>query len=76
VKEGTPRCSRRDLCQCPSATGIIWGGRWDLNPRHSVPQTDALPAELRPPEVKEEVYAMFLSEEREGERSAKRRGSL
>ena len=26
-----------------------WGGRWDLNPRHSVPQTDALPAELLPP---------------------------
>ncbi len=26
-----------------------WGGRWDLNPRLSVPQTDALPAELLPP---------------------------
>jgi hypothetical protein len=27
----------------------IWGGRRGLNPRHSVPQTDALPAELLPP---------------------------
>src|SRR5260221_8927245 len=27
-----------------------WGGRRDLNPRHSVPQTDALPAELLPPQ--------------------------
>ena len=26
-----------------------WGERWDLNPRPSVPQTDALPAELRSP---------------------------
>ena len=28
-----------------------WGGRRGLNPRHSVPQTDALPAELLPPQV-------------------------
>jgi hypothetical protein len=28
---------------------ISWGGRRGLNPRHSVPQTDALPAELLPP---------------------------
>src|ERR1700690_391912 len=27
-----------------------WGGRWDLNPRHSEPQSDALPTELRPPD--------------------------
>src|SRR5229473_6027944 len=27
----------------------VWGGRRGLNPRHSVPQTDALPAELLPP---------------------------
>src|ERR1700683_2159969 len=27
----------------------VWGERWDLNPRPSVPQTDALPAELRSP---------------------------
>src|SRR6185437_11843081 len=27
----------------------IWGERRDLNPRPSVPQTDALPAELRSP---------------------------
>jgi prevent-host-death family protein len=26
-----------------------WGGRRGSNPRHSVPQTDALPAELLPP---------------------------
>ena len=28
---------------------MVWGGRWDLNPRHSEPQSDALPAELLPP---------------------------
>ena len=28
---------------------VSWGERWDLNPRPSVPQTDALPAELRSP---------------------------
>ena len=39
----------------PEASGfsrlsrMIWGERWDLNPRPSVPQTDALPAELRSP---------------------------
>src|SRR4029077_11810231 len=27
----------------------VWGGRRGLNPRHSVTQTDALPAELLPP---------------------------
>lgn len=27
----------------------VWGERWDLNPRPSVPQTDALPTELRSP---------------------------
>ena len=25
------------------------GGRWGSNPRHSEPQSDALPTELRPP---------------------------
>src|ERR1700730_2895274 len=29
--------------------GISWGGRRDLNPRHSEPQSDAPPAELLPP---------------------------
>ena len=29
-----------------------WGERWDLNPRPSVPQTDALPTELRSPPSK------------------------
>jgi hypothetical protein len=27
----------------------IWGGRWGSNPRQPVPQTGALPTELRPP---------------------------
>ena len=26
-----------------------WGGMWGSNPRHSEPQSDALPTELRPP---------------------------
>jgi hypothetical protein len=45
-----------DLCvriiplqNVPDCTPVGWGGRRDLNPRHSVPQTDALPAELLPP---------------------------
>ena len=29
-----------------------WGERWDLNPRPSVPQTDALPTELRSPQIR------------------------
>jgi hypothetical protein len=33
-----------------------WGGRWDLNPRHSEPQSDALPTELRPPERRVVYY--------------------
>lgn len=28
---------------------IFWGERRGSNPRHSVPQTDALPTELLPP---------------------------
>ena len=28
---------------------LIWGGRWDLNPRHPEPQSGALPTELHPP---------------------------
>ncbi len=31
------------------AQAVSWGGRRGSNPRHSVPQTDALPAELLPP---------------------------
>src|SRR5271154_7447633 len=33
-----------------------WGERWDLNPRPSVPQTDALPAELRSPKMIDPHY--------------------
>ena len=28
---------------------LIWGERWDLNPRQPEPQSGALPTELRPP---------------------------
>jgi hypothetical protein len=31
--------------------GLDWGERRGLNPRPSVPQTDALPAELRSPQA-------------------------
>ncbi len=30
-------------------SNLKWGGRWDSNPRQPVPQTGALPTELRPP---------------------------
>jgi hypothetical protein len=41
-----------------------WGGRRGLNPRHSVPQTDALPAELLPPLARSLAWT-----EPDGERS-------
>src|SRR6476646_6942117 len=36
-----------------------WGGRRGLNPRHSVPQTDALPAELLPPPDNSLQFTLF-----------------
>ena len=30
---------------------LLWGERWDSNPRHEEPQSSALPTELRPPFV-------------------------
>lgn len=36
-----------------------WGGRRGLNPRHSVPQTDALPAELLPPPGNSLQFTLF-----------------
>jgi hypothetical protein len=37
-----------------------------LNPRHSVPQTDALPAELRPPEYERLIVYAKLEVYRSG----------
>jgi hypothetical protein len=37
----------------------VWGERWDLNPRPSVPQTDALPTELRSPSSKQTTYSIL-----------------
>src|SRR6185437_12283473 len=44
-----PRFQQTQASGASSLDGIVWGERWDLNPRPSVPQTDALPAELRSP---------------------------
>src|ERR1700676_2112259 len=41
-----------------------WGGRRDLNPRLSVPQTDALPAELLPPPYNSPSLRYFLPMEK------------
>jgi hypothetical protein len=41
-----------------------WGGRRGLNPRHSVPQTDALPAELLPPPFDKASLRYFLAMEK------------
>ena len=38
-----------------------WGERRGLNPRPSVPQTDALPAELRSPQVDSQQSNIFLN---------------
>ncbi len=48
---GQPRFARRQqLTEVEvQAAGKNWGERRGLNPRPSVPQTDALPAELRSP---------------------------
>jgi hypothetical protein len=37
-----------------------WGERRDLNPRPSVPQTDALPAELRSPPLIADSLTLFF----------------
>ena len=37
-----------------------WGERRDLNPRPSVPQTDALPAELRSPPLNADSLTLFF----------------
>src|SRR5882762_1169873 len=38
----------------------VWGGRRGLNPRHSVPQTDALPAELLPPLTDSKQFTLLF----------------
>ena len=38
----------------------VWGGRRGLNPRHSVPQTDALPAELLPPLTDDKQFTLLF----------------
>jgi hypothetical protein len=43
-------------CKCKSLKEF-WGERRDLNPRPSVPQTDALPAELRSPPIETKVFS-------------------
>ena len=39
---------------------VMWGGRRGLNPRHSVPQTDALPAELLPPLTDNKQFTLLF----------------
>ena len=41
----------------PSSTRLLghWAERWDLNPRHSEPQSDALPSELLSATLEERV---------------------
>ncbi len=55
---------RPRISQTSQAVGSIggWGERWDLNPRRSVPQTDALPAELRSPQIDcQQFITVFLA---------------
>lgn len=44
------------LCKVLHGT---WGERWGSNPRHSGPQPDALPTELRPPDLSALTVASF-----------------
>ncbi len=40
-----------DLASFSGKTGFFWGGRRELNPQPSEPQSDALPIELLPPQT-------------------------
>jgi hypothetical protein len=56
-------CRRGYGILTPSGMEIkdIWGGRRGSNPRHSVPQTDALPAELRPPVADNTQFTLLFA---------------
>ena len=41
--------SRLNTKKLPCGSFFYWGGRWGSNSRQPVPQTGALPTELRPP---------------------------
>src|SRR5258707_2342470 len=43
-----------------------WGGRRGLSPRHSVTQTDALPAELLPPPIDNKQFTLLFQSAKEG----------
>ena len=45
---------------------MSWGGRRDLNPRHSEPQSDALPAELLPPAIDKTQFTLVLARRKQG----------
>lgn len=49
AEERHAAAARPPAAGAKSLIGKGWGERRGSNPRHSVPQTDALPAELRPP---------------------------
>ena len=51
-----------------------WGGRRDLNPRLSVPQTDALPAELLPPPFDGPSLRYFFAMEKWRRKASRERG--
>jgi hypothetical protein len=53
---------------------VDWGGRRGLNPRHSVPQTDALPAELLPPPFDLPSLRYFLAMEKRLRTASSERG--
>src|SRR6266404_6941360 len=43
-----------------------WGGRRDLNPRLSEPQSDALPAELLPPTTDNKQFTLLFARIKQG----------
>src|SRR5437899_6191795 len=53
------RSMRHEMCE-------DWGGRRGLNPRHSVPQTDALPAELLPPLTDNKQFTLLFGQCKRG----------
>ena len=42
-------CPQQPIYKKRHPKGCLKGGMWGSNPRHSEPQSDALPTELRPP---------------------------
>src|ERR1700675_445934 len=67
-KNSGARASTRTVEVVLFSVRRVWGERRGLNPRPSVPQTDALPAELRSPPLKYVQFRLHFTASKEGRR--------